>query len=127
MPHRCRLTAHTTSGSPAGGGWGRPRSREACRPHRQDEAQQQVDTGLRQLGPDLDLLQQRTREHQRLADPVGLVDDTQSVRVAVGDEDMEGEGGFAYRVRLASIKLLSSPPHAAKVLWLAKQMPHRTP
>lgn len=42
--------------------------------------QQQVDTGLRQLGPDRALLQQRTREHQRLADPVGLVDDTEGER-----------------------------------------------
>lgn len=42
--------------------------------------QQQVDTGLRQLGPDRALLQQRTREHQRLADPVGLLDDTKGER-----------------------------------------------
>ena len=55
--------------------------------------QQQVHPGLRQLGPGLDLRQQRTREHQRLADPVGLVDDAQAVGVAVGDEDTEGEGG----------------------------------
>jgi hypothetical protein len=39
--------------------------------------QQQVHAGLRQLGPGIDLRQQRTREHQRLADPVGLVDDAQ--------------------------------------------------
>jgi hypothetical protein len=56
--------------------------------------QQQVHPGLRQLGPGLDLRQQRTREHQRLADPVGLIDDAQTVGVAVGDEDAEGEGGL---------------------------------
>jgi len=56
--------------------------------------QLQVHPGLRQLGPGLDLRQQRTREHQRLADPVGLVDDAQTVGVAVGDEDAEGEGGL---------------------------------
>ena len=55
--------------------------------------QQQLHPGLRQLGPRLDLRQQRTRKHQRLADPVGLVDDAQAVGVAVGDEDAEGEGG----------------------------------
>jgi hypothetical protein len=49
---------------------------------------------LRQLGPGLDLRQQRAREHQRLADPVGLIDDAQTVGVAVGDEDAEGEGGL---------------------------------
>ena len=48
---------------------------------------------MRQLGPGFDLGQQRTREHQRLADPVGLVDDAQPVGVAVGDEDAEGERG----------------------------------
>jgi hypothetical protein len=32
-------------------------------------------------------------EHQRLADPVGLVDDAQAVGVAVSDEDAEGERG----------------------------------
>jgi hypothetical protein len=37
--------------------------------------QQQVHPGLRQLRPDLDLRQQRTWEHQRLADPVGFLDD----------------------------------------------------
>lgn len=56
--------------------------------------QQQVHPGLRQLEPGLDLRQQRTREHQRLADPVGLVDDAQAVGVAVGDEDAEGERGL---------------------------------
>ena len=53
---------------------------------------QQVHPGLRQFGPGLDLRQQRTRKHQRLADPVGLVDDAQAVGIAVGDEDTEGEG-----------------------------------
>ena len=48
--------------------------------------------GLRQLGSCLELRQQRTRKHQRLADPVGLVDDVQAVEVAVGYEDAEGEG-----------------------------------
>lgn len=52
----------------------------------------QVHPGLRQLGPGLDLRQQRTREHQRLADPVGLIDDAQAVGVAAGDEDAEGKG-----------------------------------
>ena len=39
------------------------------------------------------LRQQRTPEDQRLADPVGLIDDAQAVGVgvAVGDEDAEGE------------------------------------
>ena len=54
---------------------------------------QQVDAGLRQLGPGLDLRQQRMREHQRLADPIGLVDDAQAVGIAVGYEDSEGERG----------------------------------
>ena len=54
--------------------------------------QQQVQAGLCQLGPGLDLRQQRTREHQRLADPVGLIDDAQAVGVAAGDEDAEGKG-----------------------------------
>jgi hypothetical protein len=53
--------------------------------------QQQVHPGLRQLGPRLDLWQQRAREHQRLADPVGFLNDAQAVGVAVGDEDAEGE------------------------------------
>ena len=48
---------------------------------------------LRQLRPSLDLQQQRTREHPRLADLVGFIDDAQAVGVAVGDEDAEGEGG----------------------------------
>ncbi|MBK6648426.1 MAG: hypothetical protein IPG42_01145 [Betaproteobacteria bacterium] len=39
--------------------------------------QQQERPCLRQLGPGLDLRQQRTREHQRLADPIGLVGDAQ--------------------------------------------------
>ena len=56
--------------------------------------QQQIHPGLRELGPRLDLRQQRAREQQRLADPVGLVNDTQAVGVAVGDEDAEGEGGL---------------------------------
>ena len=57
--------------------------------------QQQVHASLRQLGPGLDLRQQRTREHQRLSDSIGLAGDTQAVGVAVGDEYAEGEGGFA--------------------------------
>ena len=56
--------------------------------------QQQVHPGMRQLGAGLDLRQQRTRKHQRLADPVGLVDDAQAVGVAVGYEDAEGERGL---------------------------------
>jgi len=37
---------------------------------------------------------QRLWKHQRLADPVELVDDAQPVGVAVGDEDAEGEKGI---------------------------------
>ena len=54
---------------------------------------QQVHPGVRQLGPGLDLRQQRSREHQRLADPVGLFNNAQAVGVAVGYEDSEGERG----------------------------------
>ena len=54
---------------------------------------QQVHAVLRRLGPGLVLRQQRTQEHQRLADPVGLVDDAEAVGVAVGDEGAEGEKG----------------------------------
>ena len=45
--------------------------------------QQQVDASLRQLRPRLDLRQQRTREHQRLADPVGLVGDAEGKGVCM--------------------------------------------
>ena len=48
---------------------------------------------LRQLGPGLVLRQQRTQEHQRLADSVAVIDDAQAVGVAVGDENAEGERG----------------------------------
>ncbi|MBK9573940.1 MAG: hypothetical protein IPO43_15000 [Rhodoferax sp.] len=61
----------------------------------------QVHPGLRQLGPGLDLRQQRTREHQSFADPVGLVDDAQAVGVAVGDEDAEGERGFHLHIKMS--------------------------
>ena len=40
--------------------------------------------------------QQRTRKHQRLADPVGFVNDTQAVGVAVSDEDAEEKRGAQY-------------------------------
>ena len=62
--------------------------------------QQQVHLGLRQLGPRLHLRQQRTRKHQRLADPVELVDDAQAVGVAVGDEDAEGERGLHFKLAI---------------------------
>ena len=51
-------------------------------------------------------------EHQRLADPVGHVDDAQTIGVAVGDEDAEGERG-AQR---------SSPTLDAKSILLATEL-----
>ena len=45
--------------------------------------QQQVHAGLRPLRPGLDLRQQRTLKHQRLADPVGLFDDAQAIGVDI--------------------------------------------
>jgi hypothetical protein len=55
-------------------------------------AEQQVHPRLPQLVALLDLGQQGAREDQRLADPVGALDNAQAVGVAVGDEDAEGEG-----------------------------------
>jgi hypothetical protein len=77
--------------------------------------QQQVHAGLRQLGPGLDLRQQRTREHQRLADPVGLVDDAQAVGVADGDEDAEREKGV---IKSYSLVKKSSPVYTTNLAEL---------
>ena len=59
-------------------------------------AQQQLHAGLLQLGPigHAGLRPSRTRKHQRTAHPVGPLDDAQTIGVAVGDEDTEGEGGL---------------------------------
>ena len=64
------------------------------------------------LGPGLDPRQQRTRKHQRFADPVGLVDDAQAVGVAVGYEDAEGERALQthLQIRLTSIELEPTIP-----------------
>ena len=89
----------------------------------------QVHPGLCQLGPGLDLRQQRTREHQRLADPVGFVDDAQTVGVAVGDEDAEGERGQFQTLTLARTTALlrfagadegNAVGATSSGLWLAK-------
>ena len=55
-----------------------------------ERPQQQVHPGLRQLGPGFDLRQQRTREHPRLANPVGLVDDAQDQMKGVPRHQMTG-------------------------------------
>lgn len=39
------------------------------------------------------------RENQRLADPVGFVDDAQTIGVAVDDEYAEGERGLQTHLR----------------------------
>ena len=70
------------------------------RPFCRAGSSQQVHPGLRQLGPRLDLRQQRAREHQRLADPVGYFDDAQAVGVTVGDEDAKGKRCRVHAVRL---------------------------
>lgn len=84
-------------------------------------AQQQVHPGLRQLGPNLDLRQQRTREHQGFADPVGFVDDAQPVRIAVGDEDAEGGKVWSPYIHASENRIwqalkLSSKAPASKAL-----------
>ena len=55
--------------------------------------QQQVHAGLLQLGPmcHTGLRHGQTRKHQRTAHPIGPLDDAQAIRVAVSDEDAEGE------------------------------------
>ena len=61
--------------------------------------QQQVHTGLLQLGPSghAGLCPGRTRKHQRLAVPVGAIHDAQAIGVTVGDEDAQGERGQKWR------------------------------
>ena len=81
------------SGSRAEGGWRSSRPRGARQPHHPGAASAKVHAGPRQFGQGLDLRQQRTREHQRLADSVAVIDDAQAVGVAVGDEGAEGERG----------------------------------
>ena len=81
---------------------------------------------MRQLGPGLDLRQQRTREQKRLADPVGLVDDAQAVGVAVGDEDAKGERGqlptlaFALLLRFEGTDEGNAAGVTSSGLWRAK-------
>ena len=66
-------------------------------------AEQQDHAGLAQLVAPLHL-GQRARQDQRLAGPVGALDDAQTVGVAVGDEDAEGEGG-AHRAFPSSVQV----------------------
>ena len=115
------------SGSRAGGGWGVALAHvEHVALIFRAQPQQQVHPGLRQLGPGLDLRQQRTRKHQRLADPVGFASDAQAVGVAVVDEDGEGERGqcqteaFALVLRFAGTDDGNAAGVTSSGLWLAR-------
>lgn len=49
-----------------------------------------------------------TRKHQRTVHPVGLLDDVQAIRVAVSDEDAEGERDAHYIALLRTNRRVAS-------------------
>ena len=62
------------------------------------EADQHVDAGAIKFGATDDLLVARAVEDNTDARPVGLFDQTQTIGVAVGNEDANGERALEFRI-----------------------------